>query len=247
MRRIACSVVTTGLVALFAGGCGDDKPNGSTKPSSPPAAAKQAGTTIRFKASDGVPLEGRFIPGPGRRSPAVVLIHEYRGGPEQWQEFVPVLQRAGYAVLNYASRSPQEIDETVLARDVIGAVSALRRRHDVDRRRIALVGASIGGSAAVWATGVDRRVPVRAAVGLSAVEGPALIDVATKGRFRPHDLLLIADKKEFSQVQNIRDDADGRGVTTWMSPLGGHGVRMLPSPAVRQKVLDWLGTHLAAV
>jgi pimeloyl-ACP methyl ester carboxylesterase len=77
----------------------------------------------------------------------------------------------------------------------VGAVSALRRRHDVDPRRIALVGASIGGSAAVWATGVDRRVPVRAAVGLSAVEGPALIDVATKGRFRPHDLLLIADRK----------------------------------------------------
>jgi pimeloyl-ACP methyl ester carboxylesterase len=244
MTRVVCSVLATGILVLVAGGCGgDNEPSSSTKQASAPPAAKQAGTTIRFKASDGVPLEGRFIAGPGRRSPAVVLIHEYRGGPEQWQEFVPVLHRAGYAVLNYASRSPQEIDETVLARDVIGAVSTLRRRHDVDPRRIALVGASIGGSAAVWATGVERRVPVRAAVGLSAVEGPALIDVAMKGRFRPHDLLLIADKKEFSQVQNIREDAHGRGVTTWMSPLGGHGVRMLPSPAVRQKVLDWLGRN----
>ncbi|HYZ28408.1 MAG TPA: hypothetical protein VE570_05070 [Thermoleophilaceae bacterium] len=174
----------------------------------------------------------------------MILIHEYRGGPEQWRELVPVLQQAGYAVLNYASRSPQEIDETVLARDVVGAVAAMRRRTDVDPRRIALVGASIGGSAAVWAIGVRRNVPVRAAVGLTAVEGPALIDVATKGRFRPHDLLLIADKKEFSQVQNIREDANGRGVTTWMSPFRGHGVRMLPSPAVKQKVLGWLRTHL---
>jgi pimeloyl-ACP methyl ester carboxylesterase len=240
------SVVAAGALALLTGGCGDDNASDTARPASSPAPTAQPGTTIRFKASDGVPLEGRFIPGRGRRPPAVILIHEYRGGPEQWRELVPVLQRAGYAVLNYASRSPQEIDETVLARDVIGAVATLRRRSDVDPRRIALVGASIGGSAAVWATGVHRHVPVRATVGLTAVEGPALIDVATKGRFRPHDLLLIADKKEFSQEQNIRDDADGRGVTTWMSPFNGHGTAMLPSPAVRQKVLDWLRTHLGS-
>jgi pimeloyl-ACP methyl ester carboxylesterase len=255
-----CHVTAIAALAVLATGCGDTSEKGAnaatetartetgTTPnattSSTPAA--NPGTTIRFEASDGVPLEGEFFPGRSGRAPAVILIHEYRGGPEQWRELVPVLQRAGYAVLNYASRSPQEIDETVLARDVIGAVAALRKRDDVDPRRIGLVGASIGGSAAVWAIGVHHNVPVRAAVGLTAVEGPALIDVATKGRFRPHDLLLIADKKEFSQVQNIRDDAKGRGVTTWMSPFNGHGVRMLPSPEVKQKVLGWLRSHLGA-
>jgi pimeloyl-ACP methyl ester carboxylesterase len=207
--------------------------------------ATPAGTTIHFKSSDGVRLEGRFSPGPGRRAPAVILIHEYRGGPEQWQDFVPVLHRAGYAVLNYASRSSQEIDETVLAHDVVGAVAAVRKRRDVDPRRIGLVGASIGGSAAVWTVGVKRGVPVRAAVGLSAVEGPALIEMGTNGRFKPHDLLLIADRKEFSQAQNIRADANGRGVTTWMAPLSGHGVRLLPSREVQTKVLAWLRGHLA--
>jgi alpha-beta hydrolase superfamily lysophospholipase len=244
------TIVAIGALLLVTSGCG----NASDEPAKPAAPKSQtnatptawAGTPIRFRASDGVSLEGRFVPGRGRRAPAVILIHQYRGGPEQWQEFVPVLKRAGYAVLNYASRSAQELDETVLARDVLGAVKALRRRHDVDPRRIALVGASIGGSAAVWVAGVYRNTPVRAAVGLSAVEGPALIDMSTKGRFRPHDLLLIADRKEFSQAQNIRDDADGRGVTTWMSPFGGHGVALLPSAAVRQRVLDWLRTRLGA-
>ena len=232
-------------LVLLAAGCGGD----SDKSAATQATTQQKtpSTSVRFRASDGVRLEGQFSPaGRGGRAPAVVLIHEYRGGPEQWEPLVPVLHRAGYAVLNYASRSPEEIDETVLARDAIGAVAALRRRRDVDPDRIALVGASIGGSTAVWVTGIHRRVPVRAAVGLSAVEGPALIEAGTKGRFRPHDLLLIADKKELSQAKNIREDAGGRGVTTWMSPFPGHGVRLLPSAQVRKQVLDWLRTHLSA-
>jgi pimeloyl-ACP methyl ester carboxylesterase len=249
MQRFRASLIA---VVLLAAGCGGDsvKPDpAQPKTGSQPAAAAQPTTpsrTIRFRASDGVRLEGQFSPGRGERAPAVVLIHEYRGGPEQWEPLVPVLHRAGYAVLNYASRSPEEIDETVLARDAIGAVGALRRRRDVDPDRIALVGASIGGSTAVWVTGIHRRVPVRAAVGLSAVEGPALIEAGTKGRFRPHDLLLISDKKELSQARNIREDAGGRGVTTWTSPFQGHGVRLLPSAQVRKQVLDWLRTHLGA-
>jgi pimeloyl-ACP methyl ester carboxylesterase len=249
MRRFRAALVA---VALVAAGCGSDsdKPAATqAKTAQQPATAPQPKTpsvTIRFRASDGVRLEGQFSPGRGDRAPAVVLIHEYRGGPEQWEPLVPVLHRAGYAVLNYASRSPEEIDETILARDAIGAVAALRRRRDVDPDRIALVGASIGGSTAVWVTGIHRRVPVRAAVGLSAVEGPALIEAGTKGRFHPHDLLLIADEKELSQAQNIREDAGGRGVTTWMSPFQGHGVRLLPSAQVRKQVLDWLRTHLGA-
>jgi pimeloyl-ACP methyl ester carboxylesterase len=253
MRGRLRSLTLVAALAVLPAGCGDESgKSGNTHPATAhdtgsvrsPAPAAAPGSTIHFKSSDGVRLEGRFSPGPGRRAPAVILIHEYRGGPEQWQDFVPVLNRAGYAVLNYASRSSQEIDETVLARDVVGAVTAMRKRDDVDPRRIGLLGASIGGSAAVWTVGVKRGVPVRAAVGLSAVEGPALIEMGTNGRFKPHDLLLIADRKEFSQAQNIRADANGHGVTTWMSPLNGHGVRLLPSREVQEKVLAWLRGHL---
>jgi dipeptidyl aminopeptidase/acylaminoacyl peptidase len=248
MRGLAA----VGLSALLVVGCG----GGREQPTRPERATTTQravdtgalrsalrGTTIRFRASDGVLLEGNFIAGRGR-APAVVLIHEYRGGPQQWESLLPELHEAGYAVLNYASRSAQEIDETVLARDVVGAVSALGRRDDIDGRRIALVGASIGASAAVWTVGVYRKVPVRAAAGLTAIEGPALLDVSEKGRFRPHDLLLIADKREFSEAQHIREDAKGRGVTMWMSPIRGHGVAMLASAKVRRKVLEWLRAHL---
>jgi hypothetical protein len=93
-----------GLVALalLANGCGEGsrkRQDTQLAPTSTTQAARRS-TTIRFKAADGVPLEGALFPGRGRRAPAVILIHQYRGGPEQWEGFVPALQRAGYAVLN---------------------------------------------------------------------------------------------------------------------------------------------------
>lgn len=243
-----------GAVAAFAAGCGTSSDGTKTSARSGGAKAKEAGKkpaaptaaarTIHFRAADGVMLEGTYTPAPRPRAPAVVLVHEYRGGPAQWEPLLPDLQRAGYATLNYASRSAQEIDETILARDVAGAVAALRRRREIDPRRVGLVGASIGGSAVAWTLGVQRSLPVRAGVGLSAVEGPAFIDAGARGRLRPHDLLLIADRKEFSQATNIRDDAHGRGVTTWMAPASGHGVTLLSSAEVKHKLLAWLRRRL---
>jgi pimeloyl-ACP methyl ester carboxylesterase len=247
--------LVAGALAAFAAGCGgssdgssDPSPRpaggGAKKPAKRMAAPTPPSRTIHFRAADGVMLEGTYTPAGRPRAPAVVLVHEYRGGPGQWQPLLPYLQRAGYATLNYASRSPQEIDETVLARDIVGAVAALRRRREIDPRRVGLVGASIGGSAVAWALGVDRSLPVGAGVGLSAVEGSAFIDAGEKGRLRPHDLLLIADRNELSQARNIRDDAHGRGVTTWMAPATGHGVALLSSPDVRARILAWLRSRL---
>ena len=128
---------------------------------------------LRFRAADGEPLEGTFTPGPGRRAAAVVLSHEVRGGPDQFDPLIPVLHGAGYATLAYMSRSEGGgLDETLLARDIAGAVRALRRRSDVRRDRLGLIGASIGGSAAAWAIATKDLPGVRAAVGLSAVEDP---------------------------------------------------------------------------
>jgi pimeloyl-ACP methyl ester carboxylesterase len=252
MRGVALLAAALTAVTAGCGGRSDDTGKTSARTAGPsakeaakkPAARTTAARTIHFRAADGVMLEGAYTPAPRPRAPAVVLVHEYRGGPAQWEPLLPDLQRAGYATLNYASRSSQEIDETVLARDVVGAVAALRRRDEIDPDRVGLVGASIGGSAVAWALGTHRSLPVRAGVGLSAVEGPVFIDAGANGRLRPHDLLLIADRKEFSQARNIRDDAHGRGVTTWMAPAAGHGVVLLSSPEVKQKLLAWLRSRL---
>ena len=201
--------------------------------------------TIRFRASDGTPLEGNYLPGPRPHAAAVVLVHQYRGGPDQWDPLVPVLHEAGYATLAYASRSAAELDERVLAKDAAGAVAAVRKRPEVDGRRIAVVGASIGATTAAFTIGRNPALRLRAAVGLSPVESPALIDAGMKGRFRPHDLLLIADRREIGDSESIADDAGGKGVKTLMAPVNGHGVALLPNRSVRQAILSWLADRLA--
>jgi hypothetical protein len=244
-------------VALLAGCGGDDAGSRAADAPTPTATATATASPapepttapmppherVRFRASDGHRLKGRFTPA-GKRAPAIVLVHEYSGGPDQWNPLVPVLHDAGFATLAYRSRDPRELDESILARDAAGAIAALRHRRDVDPDRIGMVGASIGGTTVAYVLGLKPALKVRAGVGLSAVESPNLIDAGDKGRFKPHDLLLISDDHEWDNVDNIKMDAKGKGVTGFKSARGGHGVRLLPEAAVRERLVGWLKARM---
>lgn len=245
------------LAAL--GGCGgaaggpDAKDGGASSPSASPTVTAESPAPaerlprwrrLRFPASDGVRLHGRYTPPRRPGAPAVVLVHQLAGGPRQWDPLIPALHRAGYATLAYASRSPGELDETVLARDVAGAVAAMRRKKGVDPDRVGLVGASIGATTVAWFIGRRAPAAVRAGVGLSPVESPALIAAGMRHRYRPRDLLLIADHREISNSRSIRTDGHGRGVRTWTAPAPGHGVALVPTAAVERTLLGWLAARL---
>lgn len=240
------------MAALPATGCGDQPHAGpgtgrrtATAPAAP-APPTPSGKLLHFRASDGIRLSGTFVPGGGRRAPAVVLVHQYQGSPAQWDEFVPILHRAGYATFAYRSRDDPSaaLDETVLTHDTSGAIAALRRRRDVDPRRIAVVGASVGGDVAAWTIGAYPGLRLRAAVGLSAPESPTFLTPATAKRFHPRDLLLIAPKREIGDSRSIREDAGGRGVTVRQAKPAGHGVALLPDAEVQRWILGWLGPRM---
>jgi acetyl esterase/lipase len=174
-----------------------------------------------------------------------VLVHQLNGGPWQWNPLVPYLHRAGYATLAYRSRSAHTLAETHLVRDLIGAVAAVRRQRGVDPHRIGLVGGSIGATTIAWYLGRSPAPAVRAGVGLSPVERAALINAGLTGRFHPRDLLLIADRNEIGDSQEIWTDANGHGVSTWIAPVTGHGIQLLPAAPVRARLLGWLRAHLS--
>jgi alpha-beta hydrolase superfamily lysophospholipase len=254
--RTRPGAVAIALVALAAGGCGGNTRDGTTAApaapttratttraqAAPPAPPK--GRTLRFRATDGVRLRGTLTPGKGESAPAVVLVHQYQGGPEQWTPMVPYLHQAGYAVLNYASRSAGELDETILARDARGAIAALRARREVDPDRIAILGASIGASTAAWVAGRPPDQHLCAAIGLSPAESGSFFSAGDKGTFRPHELLLIADHGELVNATGIRQDAHGRGVTVKESKETGHGVELIADPTVRAAVIAWLDARM---
>jgi poly(3-hydroxybutyrate) depolymerase len=242
MRLAPTLAVALGAGVLAAGCGGTDRPS----PPAPraPAASTPApvprGNPVRFRATDGVRLRGRLVPAGRGRAPAVVLVHQSDGGPEQFDDFLRYLHAAGYSALVYVSRPmPGRMDETANARDVAGAVRMLRHRPRIDPRRIAVVGASIGGAAAAYLafTRTGRSLP--AIVGLSPAD---FAGDPPRGR-HPHDVLLIADSTERSSADFIAQGSTGIEVRT--SPARGHGVALLPDARVRGWVLGWLRARLA--
>jgi dienelactone hydrolase len=231
-------------LALGACGGGDEPPARVTR--SPAPTATQAATPaaphairVRFRASDGKPVKGVYRPA-GAAAPAVVLVNGLVGGPDQWDAFTRYLHDAGFATLAYDGRGG--VDEAELVKEVGGAVAYLRRRHDVDARRLGIVGASVGASTAVLAmTGPDRR-RLRAAVALSPPAAPALDALIEKHHYHPRNVLFVSDYREQSSVKSLV--AGAIDSSTVVSEMIGHGLALLETEPQRRVVLDWLERHV---
>ena len=241
MRAIAAA-----SVALALGACGgDDEPPAPAARTPAPSASRAAtpaappARRVRFRASDGKPVRGVYRPA-GAAAPAVVLVNGLVGGTDQWTAFAPHLHDAGFATLAFDGRGG--VDETELVKEVGGAVAFLRRRRDVDPRRLGIVGSSVGASTAVLAmTGADRR-RLRAAVALSPPSAPAIDSLMKQHRYHPRNVLFMSDYREQSSVKSFTRGAIG--ARTEVSELIGHGVALLETDTNRSVVLDWLERHL---
>ncbi len=101
--------------------------------------------SITLTTSDGVELAASYIPS---RNRAAVIAFPGRSGP---QAHARMLARHGYGVLLVDQRGDgdSEGDPNALGwdgeKDVMAAVSYLKRRPDVDPRRIGGIGLSVGG------------------------------------------------------------------------------------------------------
>jgi hypothetical protein len=225
------------VLACLAAGCGDDAAPVAPAATSTPRAP--AAKTVEFKAPDGHVVSAEYTPA-GDRAPAVVLLHELRGGPDQWDSVVPDLHAAGFATLAYASRP--SVMERERIRDLLGAVRWLRSRADVDPRRLGLVGASIGASTAVFAMATGTRRTVRAAVALSPPDSADIWRLQDHDRYRPHDLLLVSDERESTAVDGMMDGAARSEAL--QSQRSGHGVALLAEGRVRDALLTWLSERV---
>ena len=142
-----------------------------------PAAPDLSGSRpVTFESRDGVILEGRLF---GHGSTAVVLSHMRPADQRSWYAFANRLADEGYLVLTYdfrgycpggdggCSQGDQQI--SAIWQDVLGAMD-LVRSHGATK--VALVGASMGGTASLVAAGQEGS-DVAAVVTLSA---PVSID-----------------------------------------------------------------------
>jgi acetyl esterase/lipase len=243
MGRLLPVLLALALLAGCGDDGGDDAPRRAQRtPSATPTPAATPEPVpherIHFRATDGERVAAEFTPA-GRRAPAVVLIHQVDGGADQWDAFVPALHEAGYATIAYDGRGG--FDERALVKEADGAVAYLRGRRDVDPRRIAIVGASIGANTAALALARDARRHVRGAVALSPADSPFIDALQQAGRYHPRGLLVIADGQE---IRSGRRFARGAVASRALeSRSSGHGVALLAFEDDRRSVLEWLAAR----
>jgi pimeloyl-ACP methyl ester carboxylesterase len=164
MKEIRIALVV--LLALLLAACGGGQeahpvsPTGSpvaTATLSPPptAAAPSAvasppattGVAVSFVTEDNLTIKGRLF---GAGQTAVVFAHMYPNDQQAWWDFAAEVGGQGYAALTFDFRGYGETggsqDITRIDRDLAAAVRYLREQG---YQRVILVGASMGGTAAL--------------------------------------------------------------------------------------------------
>ena len=111
------------------------------------------GRVVRFFASDGVAIAASYWPGPRPDGPAVLLLHGINNTRDRMRAQALWLNGLGYAVLAIDFRGHGESGPAsrtsglAEARDAAAALAFLRRR--APRRKVGLIGISLGGAAAL--------------------------------------------------------------------------------------------------
>jgi pimeloyl-ACP methyl ester carboxylesterase len=179
--------------------CVDDAPAGST------AGSRE----ITFAASDGIQLSGRLF-GPDEGSAGVVLAHMFPSDQSAWFAFAARLAERGYRVLTFDFRgycpggdagcSEGEKDIAAMWQDVEGAIETLRGEG---ASRIALVGASMGGTASLVAASregqdVDAVVTLSAPTAIEGLEANAVVLAQVPGA-----KLFIAGHEDTTAAQAV--------------------------------------------
>lgn len=120
---------------------------------------------VRFATVGGRSLHGWWIPSRGgERRPLVVLVHGWGRNVERMLPYLPMLHPHGFHLLAFDARhhglSDADSHASMLkfSQDIRAAIDYAAARSEVDTGRIAVLGLSIGGSAAIHAAAHDHRI-----------------------------------------------------------------------------------------
>lgn len=133
-------------------------------PQRTPAALAITFDDVRFPTAQGRTLHGWWIPAGGGPRPLIVLVHGWGRNAERMLPYLPMLHPLGVHLLVVEARNHGLSDRDRYAtmpkfsEDIRAAIDFALTRPDVDARRIAVLGLSIGGAAAIHAAAHDARI-----------------------------------------------------------------------------------------
>jgi alpha-beta hydrolase superfamily lysophospholipase len=205
------------------------------------------GGEVRFQAADGTRLVGHRF---GQGTTAVILGHQSDGDLCEWLPYARRLARLGYFVfpIDFRGAGLSQVRTGPaadrLAADLAAATKALRR---LGKRKVFLVGASMGGIASLVA-GANVAPPVNGVVSLSAPARFRGLDaVRTAPRLRV-PVLYVAAEGDDNAGYDFSDDAQAMYAATAAAdkrleilPGRLHGIALLAgSPRARSLVERFL-------
>ena len=197
VRARPMAIVLLGAIALAA--CGE-----------PPPPDLSDSRPVTFESRDGVTLAGRLF---GDGSTGVVLSHMQPADQRSWFAFANRLADEGYLVLTYDFRgycpggvggcSQGDLQIPAIWQDVLGAMDFVRSEGATS---VALVGASMGGTASLVAAGQEGSDP-EVVVTLSApasIEG-LNVDAALLQRVTANKLFVagVGDASAAASAQDL--------------------------------------------
>lgn len=155
----------------------------------------------RLRADDGTRLAGTYLPGPGSDAPAVLLLHGFAAHRKKpsYARFADVLSAyANVLSIDLRGHGGSGGASTLGDREAMDALAGVRWLRAYGHPWVALVGVSMGGTAA-----------------FNAVRGPAgvdaLVSVSAPARLR--------EVPETEPMRRLRD--------IWETPWKRHGMRVL--------------------
>jgi pimeloyl-ACP methyl ester carboxylesterase len=226
--------VALGLV-VAAVGCGDSDADEARPTTSAPTSAPTAAPcgdrdveAVAFTTPEGTELTGALV---GEGDVGVVLGHQFRSDFCSWVPFAKLLAERHMRALaiNFVSAS--------LDADMVAGARELRRRG---AKRIILVGASMGGTAALVAAGkidvagVAALSAPREFSGLDALPSVRRLEIPALFLAGRQDARFVSDARRLYRAMKSRDKA--LVVTTGSE----HGTDLLRDPQAEHALLDFL-------
>ncbi len=244
----------------LAAGCGGDKP-AATPPATPtstqapaPAEPEEAEPTIsgasclapgngtksvRFASEDR--LAG-YLMGAGRRF--VILAHQSDGDACQMFQLGVELEAAGYRVLalDFSGTGKSRLPASAETRVAVDLAEAVAYARDRGARSVGVIGASMGGLAAL-AAGARVQPPMDAVVALSAPTEFGTEQVPSlRGFPSPLQVYVARDDSYFTADARafVRED---RSAQLILLPGFSHGIALVDD-ALFARIEQFLGNHL---
>ena len=174
----------------------------ATAPATEPPLSGSGPWKVTFAAEDGTELSGTLY---GNGKTAIVLAPTYPGGPAGWDSFARSAVEKGYRALTFDFRGYGSSKASQIAADFPTDVrAAVKYVKDQGAEKIILVGAGLGGTAAILVASKDSALSGVALVSASrGVEGLQVADADLAALKIPS--LWLAARNDLTQ--NVEDMA----------------------------------------